>query len=298
MKSPITKPMLAAPIKNLPIRFPVIMSPKLDGIRCLKIGGKVLSRSLKPIPNEFIRTELEKALPEGADGEIMVGDRFQDVTSGVMSQKGEPDFTYWMFDLVTKLEQEYVDRIYVMEGWAKVNEDPRIKIVPTAVAYNLQQLDEYEEAVLTLGYEGVMIRDPEGPYKCGRATEKQGWLLKLKRFMDSEAVIVGFEERMHNTNEAKRNELGYLQRAHTKEGRVGLGTLGKLIVREIGAAGWEKEFGIGTGEGLDDATRKEIWERRDELKGQVVKYKYQPHGSKDAPRLPLFVGFRHKKDMS
>ena len=59
----ITKPMLASKCENphlLP--FPVLATPKLDGIRCLKIGGKALTRSFKPISNRFAREWIEATL--------------------------------------------------------------------------------------------------------------------------------------------------------------------------------------------------------------------------------------------
>ena len=71
----ITKPMLASKCENphlLP--FPVLATPKLDGIRCLKLGGKALTRSFKPISNRFAREWIEANLPDGVDGELMLRD--------------------------------------------------------------------------------------------------------------------------------------------------------------------------------------------------------------------------------
>ena len=56
------------------------------------------------------------------------------------------------------------------------------------------------------------------------------------------------------------------------------------------------EFKIGTGFKAD--LRQWIWDHRDLYKGRVVKYKSQPHGSKDRPRLPVFLGFRDAIDQS
>jgi len=54
--SPIVKPMLAGKCEQpSALRFPVLATPKLDGIRCLKINGRAVSRSFKPISNTFIR---------------------------------------------------------------------------------------------------------------------------------------------------------------------------------------------------------------------------------------------------
>jgi DNA ligase-1 len=49
------------------LKFPLLASAKIDGVRALVKDGKVLSRSLKPIPNRHVQ-EMFGSL-EGADGE-------------------------------------------------------------------------------------------------------------------------------------------------------------------------------------------------------------------------------------
>ena len=46
---------------------------------------------------------------------------------------------------------------------------------------------------------GAAWRTPDSPYKCGRSTENEGFLLKIKRFEDSEAVVLDCIEGMSNT---------------------------------------------------------------------------------------------------
>jgi DNA ligase-1 len=52
---------------------------------------------------------------------------------------------------------------------------------------------------------------------------------------------------------------------------------------------------VGTGFTADQ--RADFWSRREQLRGQLVKYKHFPHGVKDAPRHPVFLGFRDPEDM-
>jgi DNA ligase 1 len=54
------------------IKYPILASPKLDGIRCIMINGVAMSRTLKPIPNLYVQERL-KNLPNGLDGELIVG---------------------------------------------------------------------------------------------------------------------------------------------------------------------------------------------------------------------------------
>jgi DNA ligase-1 len=60
------KPMLASPADMSKLRFPLWLSPKLDGIRALVINGVVMSRSLKPIPNQHVQSLFGHL--EGYDG--------------------------------------------------------------------------------------------------------------------------------------------------------------------------------------------------------------------------------------
>lgn len=295
----IKKPMLASKVDDLSdIQFPVIATPKIDGIRCLKVDGDIVSRTLKRIRNEYIRSVLEMMLPEGADGEVLVGDSFRETSSGVMKATGEPDFSYCMFDLVTDPNQPYIDRLQEMEAWCErsrlviPNLDEFIQILPHTWISNSAQLIAYEEQCIEAGFEGVMIRTPSSPYKFGRSTVRQGWLLKIKRFTDSEAEVIGFEEAHHNLNVATTDALGYTKRSTAKDGKTPAGWLGNIHVRDLKS---KVEFGIGGGWTLEQ--RKEIWANRFEYLGCIAKYRYQPHGTEDRPRFPQFLGWRDKDDL-
>ena len=291
----ITSPMLATALPSIDkVKYPVLCTPKLDGIRCLIINGQAVSRKFKPIPNNYIREQL-KGLPENLDGELItytngIRDNFNIVSSKVMSEDGEPEFTYEVFDYVkTNLTQNYQFRMIMLD----ILNLPEFcnKLLPIFI-YDEQELLDYESKCLNEGYEGIMLRIPEGPYKCGRSTPKEAYLLKMKRFEDSEASIIGFEERMHNANEATKDAFGKTERSSHKDNLVPMGTLGSLRVKDIKT---DKEFNIGTG--FDDAIRQLIWDNREKYLNQIVKYKHQPSGSDELPRFPVFLGFRDQRDM-
>src|SRR5262249_7923983 len=95
------RPMLAATLEDVEaVNYPVLVSPKIDGIRCLIHDGQPVTRKLKPIPNHYVRHKLQGLPP--FDGEITVGPMdagmFDRTQSAIMSHDGEPDFTYWVFD--------------------------------------------------------------------------------------------------------------------------------------------------------------------------------------------------------
>jgi len=273
--------------------YPVYASYKLDGIRCCIVSGKAKSRTLKDIPNKHIQSILSKGELEGLDGELIVGlptspSVYRDTNSFVMAHDKVGDFTYYVFD-TWHTSEEYYKRY---RGLVYYPESLRITILASTQVNSPDELLAFEESALNKGYEGVIIRCPYGSYKFGRTTMNEQNTYKLKRFEDSEAVIVGYEEEMHNGNEALVNELGRTKRQTLKAGMSGKGTLGALIVKDINS---EVEFAIGSG--FDAQDRDSLWKKRNNLIGGIVKYKFFPIGVKDKPRHPIFLGFRDKIDM-
>lgn len=270
--------------------FPVMATPKIDGIRAIMVQGKLSSRTLKPIPNVAVRTALESVLPDGSDGELMYGTTFQDCTSAVMTKDGPRSaFTYYAFDLVPDVKLDrlapYTDRIERLSLLMK--QPDRLKqlrsisdivevivLVPTLVS-SAAALSILEKSVLAKGFEGLIVRAPGGKYKFGRSTAKEGLMLKVKHFEDAEGTVQGSEELVHATspNRAPSNLLGTL-----------------VVVRPDGV-----QFRIGSG--FSAAQRRELWKKRASLVGKIVKYKFFPIGIKEAPRFPTFQGFRDKADM-
>ena len=281
------KPMLACEANLSKLKFPVLASPKLDGVRALVRDGVVLSRSLKPIPNRHVQLMFGRPELEGLDGELILGDpthpeAYRRTVSAVMSIEGDPDVDFHVFD---RWDRDYpYNEVALSYGLT-------IPVFSTLLL-NMDELEEYEVALLDKGYEGVMLRDPQSPYKFGRSTAKEGYLLKLKRFADSEAEIIGFEELLHNHNEATINDTGHIERSTKQDGLLPADTLGALIVRDIHSG---VEFKIGTG--FTAAERQKFWNLRASLRGALVKYQYFPTGSKEKPRFPSFQGFRHRIDL-
>lgn len=296
----ITKPLLASKIEVENIKYPVAATPKLDGIRCLIINGQANSRNFKPIPNRHIFSELE-GYPEGFDGELVLQSKennsFQAVSSGIMSFEGEPDFLYCVFDWIENLGDEnlpYVKRVEKLVEFHKSLKTEKLKrqwlpLIPTIVN-NETELLAYEGRCLTAGFEGVILRDPNGRYKFGRSSVREGLCLKLKRFEDGEAEVIGFIEQNTNTNEAEKDAFGRTKRSSKKEGLVAAGTLGKFQVRDLVTG---LEFGVIGG---DHEFRKKVWDNQAEYLGKIVKYRYQSVGVKDLPRFPTFLGFRDPID--
>lgn len=277
------------------IRLPVFASPKLDGIRFHIINGEVLSRNLLPFKNKHIQKLFGRSAYNGLDGEFMYGDptdpkafRKAAVVNSINGDISE--VVGHVFDCFRNPNERFDDRLRhatVVTGVA-----PWFQIVPHTLVHTTEELEELEAKFLAEGYEGMMTRKPDGTYKYGRSTASEGILLKVKQFLDGEAIVVGYEERMHNANEKTLMRAGKASRNTRKDGLVGRGDLGALTVRDRKTG---VEFSVGSG--FTDVERVVLWETRDLLKGQIVKYRYFPTGGKDKPRFPTFVGFRDPGDM-
>jgi len=288
------KPLLAIEHTKVKVqKFPYYLSEKLDGIRCIVFGGIGYSRSLKFIPNKFIQEYFAKYadILEGFDGELIVGhknapDVFNKSTSGVMRETEEPNFTFWVFD-------KYYPADYTSRIGKIPNELPhRVKFLPQYYVENQEEVNKLEGQFLAQGAEGVMLRDPHSAYKFGRSGTKNPELQKVKRFVDNEFEIIGYEPKYHNANEAKINELGRTERSTAKAGMVALDTMGALILQT------EKGLVFTCGSGFTDELRDTLWFQRGELKGKLAKIKYFEVGNGySVPRFPVFIGIRSEGDM-
>lgn len=294
--------MLASPVEERhldDLKYPVICSPKIDGVRVLALNGVLYSRSMKPIRNKALIDKFSKSKYKDInfDGEITVVDKtdpnvYRITTSYINSFDKEEDeshkFVINVFDVlnVDYLDTPYIDRLKSIPDF----DDPLFSKLEYKVCNSNKEVLEYEQYCLNAGYEGIMIRSSNGRYKLGRSTLKEGIILKLKRFSDYEATIVGFVEEYKNLNEAKKNELGHTERSSAKDGLVPNGRLGALICKFN-----DIEFNIGSG--FTHEERSEIWNNRESHIGKLVKFKCFEVGVKDAPRFPIFLGFRNPDDL-
>jgi DNA ligase-1 len=255
---------------------------------------------MKPLPNASVQERFGIPELEGADAEITVGpprmmfegdDVYGRSRGPVMRKVGTDDFRLHVFDRWDS-KDSFADRKPTLSRYDGVD---GVDLVEHVLLLNQEDLDAYEARMIELGYEGVMIRSPLGRYKYGESTEREGYLLKLKRFLDAEAIILSVGEQQSNTNEATTNELGYTSRSSSKVGKVGKGTFGYFEVKDLTTG---VVFTVGNGPGLTQQMRDDLWAIRDQLPGRYITYTYQGVGTVNAPRLPQFKGFRDPIDMA
>lgn len=288
------RPMLAETMKDpTKLKFPLMVSPKINGIRLIIRNGYPLTRSLKLVPNRFIRSELSGL--EGLDGEVTIGDpkapdTWNNTSTGVMSFEGEPRFHYHIFD-APDFPAPFSVRLALAQNRVHKLARPHITLVPHLVCRNLDDVLRHEKDFVSQGYEGLMIRAMDGPYKHGRASVKEGYLLKMKRWDDSEAEVTGIEPLMHNANKVIINALGLTERSSEQVGLIPLSKVGALICQD--AKG--REFKLGSG--FTEAQRVALWQDQT-LIGRIVTYKHVGLTPKGLPLFPIFLGFRNRMDMS
>ena len=290
------RPLLSCEVSIDNINFPIYVSTKFDGIRAMVIDGVVYSRSMKPIRNKHVQKLFGKEEYNGFDGELVVGDIyakdvFQKTTSGVMSKGGEPDVTFYVFDIFTNNTETYKERLYALNDKLVLVQCHNIVAAQQLYIQTKEELTELLNKEKVKGGEGLIGRNPKGRYKYGRSTPKEQFSMKFKFFEVDEFEVIGFAERMHNSNEQKRDELGYAERSSAKGGMIPMNTLGSLVLKY-----GDTTFNVGTG--FSDALRDEIWFNQEKYLGKLASIRYMSVGMDKLPRVPSFIWFRDEDDMS
>lgn len=289
------RPMLAASLDSIgQITLPCFAQEKIDGIRCYMKDSVGLSRKFKPIPNKHIQHIIHDAmLPDGLDGELVTLneqtaeiDPFNIIQSKVMSREGYPLFQYIVFDLNSnwpyyvryKARVDYIN-LQAVRMW--------LHNVKESYITTKEGLELFESTALANNQEGIILRSPSGLYKFGRSTINEQYLMKLKRFEDDEAIVMGYEELQHNCAAAEQNNFGLTERSTFKDEQISGNMLGSLICK---SSKFVEFFKIGSG--FTTFQKKDIWNKKLYYLGKTLTYKYQKHGMKNKPRIPIFKGWR------
>jgi DNA ligase-1 len=313
------KPMLASDADLKKISFPCLVQPKIDGVRALYLNDQLTGRSLKPHKNKHLAKTFNHIQFKGFDGEMTAmsdpahPDLCRTTSSALGTYEGEPYLKWWLFDYINshtkilpykvrlELLREQLDEYF--EIWPDLRNF--IQIVDTFYCATMDDLLSFEEDFLDLGYEGLIIRDPEGRYKEGRSTIREGGLLRLKRFIDAEAVVEELTEGETNLNEKQTNELGKSFRTSHQSNKVTNGMIGNLLCRVhkdifdiqgnlLFKAGYKIVVSPGS---MDHQKRTNYWENQNLIIGKVIKFKFFPKGIKDQPRFPTYLSIREDSDL-
>lgn len=313
------KPFLASDYDESKLRFPLLAAPKIDGVRGLNTYGTLTGRSLKEHKNRYTTRVFSQQRLIGCDGELIAGenpraaDLCRKTSSAVGTIEGTPLVTWWLFDYFAPevFDLPYSQRyLRLMDLIAEIGEaDPALaallRVVPTVLVHDLEELEEADTINISKGYEGTIIWDPNGKRKQGRSTPREGGYLRIKRFIDFEGEVVEVIEGEENLNEAKTNELGRTERSSHKENMIPNGMVGRLMVRALADVTWQGRVLFKKGDIVKVAPGKLTHQERryymrepNQIVGKIIKAQFFPHGFKDKPRFPTFQTFRSREDMS
>lgn len=289
------KPMGAVMWEPEQCTFPKMASLKRDGIRVEIINGDLFAKSMKPLRNKNLRTHFQALLDLHAltgivfEGEIYSHEcKFKDIQS-VVNSEDKPIPTHFGFHAFDTAEE---DKNMLQRYLSQVEHLSGVENCFVAVqswVESLEQVEEMFQKALADGYEGLILRDPAGPYKRGKSTVREGYALKVKPFETFDTLVTGVTQRFVNTNESQTNELGQSFKRNTKADKAPTGIASAL----------ETEYNghpikvVLTG---DEDFRREVWENREHYIGKCFEWKGMVVGSKNVPRHPNFIRWRNDKD--
>lgn len=231
-----------------------LVSEKLDGVRAVWDGAQLRFRSgnLIRAPKWFL-----DALPaQPLDGELWLGRGQFERLSGIVRREIPVDaewhqVRYMIFELPGG-EGSFRERVLRIEQFVTQASVPWLAAVRQEPVSDRASLQAKLDAVLKAGGEGVMLHLADAPYESGRSDT----LLKLKPWLDAEAVVVG-----HLPGKGKyAGQLGAL-RVELPDGR---------------------RFNLGTG--FTDAQRREP-----PPIGATVTYRYRELTGSGMPRFASFL---------
>jgi DNA ligase-1 len=324
---PILAPNEEVDLKDIP--YPILASYKLDGIRCIFLKGKMLSRSLKPIVNKQLREKFQPIADYTAkqnlilDGEIYSHElTFQEITSFVMTQDFEDEksikkygkillipesLKFNCFDclkiknttdeVIETLNTPFIRRLQ----WTSEARD-KFSSLMTVLQHeyidNENEVENYFQKALAEGYEGLILRNGEGHYKFGRCTVKENTLFKVKPFRTFDGKIIEVTQGTEvNPNAEKTiNELGMSVTSKKKNDRVLINRVRDFVIEYGGDSRNKCHILKVSSSSLTHKERENLWKIKDTLIGQWIEYKGMLVGSKDVPRHPVFIRFRESKE--
>jgi DNA ligase-1 len=288
----------------------LIVQPKWDGFRMVHWNNIPMSRSGKPLANQLLQ-KFVREHPEfkGIDGEVFPGHNyhpevFREGMSQIRRGDGSGQIMIAVYDDIACAHLPYRDRRAALQVVRDLATDRPIDIVgdgyvvrlllcPQIEVHSLEELYAEEARLVELKFEGAITRRPNAKYKFNRATALGGELTKVKRRETHDAIVVGYEERFQNANEAKTSELGFTVRSSHKENLVPTGMLGALHIRFVNGPfkGVAQKCGVFRGLSHDDL--KALWDVRETLRDRYCEVSVDPaDGGYDSARCAVWIKWR------
>ena len=286
------------------LKYPLLASFKLDGIRCIIKDGEMCSRSLKPINNVKLHEKFkqlkqftinEAHLKPILDGELLARSMPFNALSGTVraSDRELPeDMYFYLFDSVIneQYDTKFILRTEQLNKLGLMYPD-LIKIVEQKLVHTSEQVEEYFQEALDFGCDGLILHSLDGKYKCGRGTINEGIIYKMKPYLTFDAKIIDVIQstKVNPNAEKKINELGRSVTSKKKEDRILIDKACDFVVMHEGEA--ELKVMIA----MTDEEKKEVWKNKESYIGRYIEYKGLMVGAKDLPRHPVYLRMRDDK---
>lgn len=181
------------------IHYPVDVSPKLDGLRCLAIvdgdNVRLVSRGGKTYPcPSTIEYELKIASQWMGrtvfDGELYLhGKKLQDIVS--LARAGDKSLQFHVFDIPSDNPWSVrCDDLCRLNDASDENCFISVFSVPQLLVNNEEEAYEKMIHYINVGFEGIVLRNHDGMYEYNhRSADMQKW----KLMQDLEALIINAE---------------------------------------------------------------------------------------------------------
>jgi len=189
--------------KKNDITFPCFVQPKLDGLRCIihSLNNKIKCQSRSGTffdSLSHITNELENFFKNNKiilDGELYTDSIPFEELAGLIKKKKLSDedreklkiVKYHVYDIIN--DKTYENRLKDINSYIK-NFQYVVK-VPTYQVENNSQFKDYFSKFIQTGYEGIMLRNINGLYRCNYRSHD---LQKYKEFCEMEYTISSFKE--------------------------------------------------------------------------------------------------------
>jgi len=271
-----------------------LVEPKLDGVRCLTVvdfESRTVTQYTRNGKELINFPHIVKAFEDNMDnwgrsyvfdGEV-VSKSFQTLMTQIhrKSDVQAQDAKLQLFDVIPLVEFKKGESVmgqrrrsaFLRENFSKIFSDSGCIEIVSQKEFDLDvftdeiAFKDYNKQMVEAGFEGIMIKDPNGKWEGKRST---AWL-KQKPFIEVSLEITDVEEG------TGRN----------------VGRLGAVICRGNDDG---REILVNVGSGFTDSNRREYWESRDSLPGQVVEVRADAitrnQDGTFSLRFPRFMRFR------
>jgi DNA ligase 1 len=167
-----------------------LLSVKVDGIRAFWDGKQFLTRNGHKL---FAPSWFTVGLPlEPLDGELWIAVRSFQRTVSIVKRQDESilwnEVRFVIFDAPAE-EQPFEKRLKWIDTIMEVCRPPFAVPHPHVICEGREHLESELDRVTSVGGEGLMLRQSGSAYEAGRSKT----LLKVKRFRDAEAIVIGHE---------------------------------------------------------------------------------------------------------